>query len=1130
MPSVNIDGVTVDFPHQPYECQVEYMKKLLGAVREGKHAILESPTGTGKTLCLLCTSLAWLDTVSLAERDPRLAEPDATGINTGVNPISPKVIFASRTHSQLAQAAHVLKRTVYASRNISVIGSRDQLCLLPEIHALENNSAKIFACRVRVQTRTCDYFRNFDHKRDSLLNAVKAEGVVDIEDLVKFGKSTRCCPYYVSREMKSNADIIFMPYNYLLDPKIRRLYNIDLENAVVIFDEAHNIEQVCEDAASVNLTSSTLAAAIEYIRTVSEVVFSLTAQMDADGGHSLVADGFPDVHNLASYDISRAGEDKLSSLGLEKLLMLKGQLIELERLIDELKVTEEGVTKPSEYVFELFARAGLTSQTKDTALETIEEILSVSVATENPKLRRPKGISEVSEFIKTVFDSKGGKSVLSLESIRPDFSPCYKLFIKDEVVRPRGYGVEERVWDSHGKGNNLSTNRSLSYWCLSPGRAMQDLLKERVRCVILTSGTLYPVEPIQAELHMSFPVQLQNPHVIKPDQVRLAVITRGPDGGVLNSSYANREKPGLRTSMGLTLVELARIVPCGLLVFFPSYTVMNQCVEAWKSDQIYDRILRYKRIYVEPRDKLQFNKVFSDYRDAACSSANSDVTGAALFAVMRGRASEGLDLADFAGRGVAVLGLPYPPFYDPRVKLKMAYLDEQQAIMSSKTAKKSTEPDEFHIDPRCFPTGRKWYNSQAWRTVNQSIGRVIRHHRDYGAIFLCDERFAPSGARMQLPHWMQSSLRIYPEFGPAIKETLTFYTDAMKKYSGSGSAPSVPAAPIASRFESPAQKAAFLSQPSASLENVPWYIPQANEVDIFSKSLASDEAPSLLTDKSVLANYKAAESSSLSNKNATTSSSVFESIDSQPISTSKCAKSDDTDIPQDDTLADKLLRCRPSKRIRLDHADSLVPLGNNGEKQVNPSEYLQSVRSLLLSQSADEAQIRLGKLRIKEFRQALQAYRSATSDAPGGYDSNAVATLFLRLSQIFQPLHATEHIKGAACFIHPVDQLRYRELCSKLSQTAEASSDQSTCASNTEQLRNVGSHNPMNGEGMACSKCHLFPAQTPLVSLCKHIACFSCWRNIVEEGNHRCPVCQTLIRRRDLKRLVQKKEEAAVDT
>jgi Rad3-related DNA helicase len=38
------------------------------------------------------------------------------------------------------------------------------------------------------------------------------------------------------------ADIVVMPYNYLLDEKMRKMSGIEVENAIVIFDEAHNIE------------------------------------------------------------------------------------------------------------------------------------------------------------------------------------------------------------------------------------------------------------------------------------------------------------------------------------------------------------------------------------------------------------------------------------------------------------------------------------------------------------------------------------------------------------------------------------------------------------------------------------------------------------------------------------------------------------------------------------------------------------------------------------------------------------------------------------------------------------------------------------------------------------------------
>lgn len=49
------------------------------------------------------------------------------------------------------------------------------------------------------------------------------------------------------------AELVFCPYNYLIDPVIRKAMDVDISNAVLIFDEAHNIEDNAREAASAEI-------------------------------------------------------------------------------------------------------------------------------------------------------------------------------------------------------------------------------------------------------------------------------------------------------------------------------------------------------------------------------------------------------------------------------------------------------------------------------------------------------------------------------------------------------------------------------------------------------------------------------------------------------------------------------------------------------------------------------------------------------------------------------------------------------------------------------------------------------------------------------------------------------------
>ncbi|MED6286463.1 DEAD H (Asp-Glu-Ala-Asp His) box helicase 11 [Characodon lateralis] len=48
------------FPYKPYGIQEQFMKALYGTLDQGKVGIFESPTGTGKSLSLICGALSWL--------------------------------------------------------------------------------------------------------------------------------------------------------------------------------------------------------------------------------------------------------------------------------------------------------------------------------------------------------------------------------------------------------------------------------------------------------------------------------------------------------------------------------------------------------------------------------------------------------------------------------------------------------------------------------------------------------------------------------------------------------------------------------------------------------------------------------------------------------------------------------------------------------------------------------------------------------------------------------------------------------------------------------------------------------------------------------------------------------------
>lgn len=717
MVKLEICGIPVEFPFPPYDSQLIYMEKVLLALTSKQNAILESPTGTGKTLCLLCATLAWrrelhkqlgTNTLAPAKRPgPSLAYEGYGSDGESDAPQLPRIIYSSRTHSQLKQVVQELKNTSYRP-NVAVLGSREHLCVNEKVSKLRGTRQNL-ACRSTCKDRRCMHKLGFDSyaKRSKK----QAQPIMDIEELVTTMKEKIICPFFLTRNMLPEAEIVFVPYNYLIDPMARRSIGISIENSILIFDEAHNVESIASEAASYALSSNDISGCISEVDTFIRGLSTNSIQLNAG-----------------------------SNLTMESSQTLRALFMEIEKGLSSFPLsTNGGFTKPGQYIFEFFEQFNVNFETCPLVLSMIEEIIEVAHGGDDSQ-RAASKLDTMLSFLGTIFRSKEQH----LQAAKN-----YRVHIQEIRERPSNSG---RLFNS-GRKNKTTTTRVFNYWCFHPGVAFREICTNNVHNVILTSGTLSPLDTTVKELGIDFPVRLENNHVVDADQVWVGVVGTGVTGKKLNSSYNFRSTETYLLELGNTIVNFTRLVPHGLLVFFPSYSILEESIDKWQRPatgqsalSIWDRIVQQKQTFVEPRGRADFKAVVDEYHQAIANNPN----GAVFFAVCRGKVSEGIDFSNDKGRAVIITGLPFPPTKDPKIMLKKSILDE--AVVS---------PGELKL------TGNAWYIQQASRAVNQAIGRVIRHRHDYGAIILLDERFALKQQQECLSKWLQPYCHTCRGYGEA---------------------------------------------------------------------------------------------------------------------------------------------------------------------------------------------------------------------------------------------------------------------------------------------------------------------------------------------------------------------------
>ncbi|KAI0030821.1 DNA repair helicase [Vararia minispora EC-137] len=695
-----IDELPVIFPYDRiYPEQYAYMCDLKRTLDATGHCVLEMPSGTGKTVSLLSLIVSYQQFF----------------------PIKRKLVYCSRTVPEIEKALSELKRLMdyriemaetpeqkAKEKAFTGLGltSRKNLCIHPEVS--KEKKGKVVDARCRDLTNaatmnkhrenpgsveTCSFHDNLEG-----MDPLIPPGIHTLADVLKYGRDHGTCPYFTVRRTLPLVDVIIYSFHYLLDPKVAEQVSKDMsKDAIVVFDEAHNIDNVCIESLSIDLTRPMLDSASRSVTRLADKIEEIK-KTDA----SKLQDEYKKL--VEGLQESTDAEDAFMSNPV-----LPEDLLQ-EAIPGNIRKAEHFVAFLKRFVEYLKTRMRVLHVVAETPLSFLQHLKDITYIE-----RRPLRFcaERLQSLVKTLELSRLDEHS-SLQKVA-SFATLVSTYEKGFLLILEPFETE----------NATVPNPIFHFVCLDPAIAIKPVF-ERFSSVVITSGTISPLDMYPKMLQFTPVVQETYAMTLTRNAFLPLVITRGSDQVAISSRFEVRNDPAVVRNFGTILVEYSKIVPDGIVAFFPSYLYMESIVAAWNDMGILNEVWKNKLIFVETPDANETSIALENYRKA-CDNGR----GAVLLSVARGKVSEGIDFDHNYGRAVIMFGVPYQYTESRILKARLEYLRDAYRIRES-----------------------EFLGFDAIRNAAQCVGRALRGKTDWGLMVFADKRFARADKRAKLPRWI----------------------------------------------------------------------------------------------------------------------------------------------------------------------------------------------------------------------------------------------------------------------------------------------------------------------------------------------------------------------------------------
>lgn len=206
------------FPFEDFrEGQQDMADMVYRAMAENSRALIEAPTGIGKTAASLFGALRAL----------------------GEGKITRIFYLTARTTGRRAaeNALQLMRRQGLKLRSVTVT-AKEKVCFIG-----------------KPECGMCRYGEGYYEKRREALRLAMQREVFGPEEIAELAREFEICPFELSLDLTEIADVVICDYNYVFDPRVRLKRHFDKKNtAGILIDEAHNLPDRAREMYSASLS------------------------------------------------------------------------------------------------------------------------------------------------------------------------------------------------------------------------------------------------------------------------------------------------------------------------------------------------------------------------------------------------------------------------------------------------------------------------------------------------------------------------------------------------------------------------------------------------------------------------------------------------------------------------------------------------------------------------------------------------------------------------------------------------------------------------------------------------------------------------------------------------------------